>query len=203
MTYRNGTVAIFENGDFISYIVPPKSLFVTVTVTQNDDGSFTRSFSNGTKVWFGPPPSINETAEIRAFRIISIRFEPSGQSTYTFANGTVALFNGTIFVGYIVRPTSFFVTRKVTVFEDAGFMEEYSNGTVIRYSPPIDELADEVDRALYVVKEEINTNNGTGRSFFFNGTVILTLNGKFVRVLVPPRSLYYGCVKTDLGINGW
>ena len=116
MTYKNGTVALFENDEFVSYIVPPKSFYIIVTVIQNEDGSFTRYFSNGTKVWFGAPPSVNETAEIKAFRIFSIRSEPTGQNIYTYANGTVAVFNGTVFVNYIVRPTSFFVTRKVTVF---------------------------------------------------------------------------------------
>ena len=78
MNYRNGTVAIFENGQLMSYIVAPKSLFVTVTVIQNEDGSYTRYISNGTNVWFGPPASLNETAEIRAFRVVSIRSEPNG-----------------------------------------------------------------------------------------------------------------------------
>jgi len=78
MTYKNGTVALFENDEFVSYIVPPKSFYIIVTVIQNEDGSFTRYFSNGTKVWFGAPPSVNETAEIKAFRIFSIRSEPTG-----------------------------------------------------------------------------------------------------------------------------
>lgn len=110
----------------------------------------------------------------------------------------MALFNGTIFVSYIVKPISYFVTRSVTTFEDGSFIEEYSNGTTISFAPPLDPRANDLDRAFYVVKDEFNTINGTGRRFFFNGTVIATLNGAFVRVLVPPKSFYYGCVKVDL-----
>jgi len=55
-------------------------------------------------------------------------------------------------------------------------MEEYSDGTVVRYSPPLEELANELDKAYYIVKEEINTVNGTGRRFYYNGTVVQTKN---------------------------
>jgi len=32
MNYRNGTVALFLNGKFQSYLVPPKSFFITMTL---------------------------------------------------------------------------------------------------------------------------------------------------------------------------
>jgi len=109
--FRNGTVAVYEEGLFTRYIVPPKSYFVSETIQVNDDGSYFRFFSNGTYQWFGAPPSANETAEIKAFRIKSINSEPNGMQTIYYANGTVALYNGTEFVRCIVQPTSYLVTR--------------------------------------------------------------------------------------------
>jgi hypothetical protein len=106
-----------------------------------------RLFSNGTKHWFAPPPPASETADMRAFRVLSIRSDPNGVQTYSYANGTVALFNGTTFAGYIVKPISFYVTRKVNLFEDGSFLEEYSNGTSIKYSSALDERADDLMRA--------------------------------------------------------
>ena len=126
------------------YIVPPKSYFVSINIQHNDDGSYFRYFSNGTQQWFSAPPTANETAEIKAFRINSINSEPDGVQTFFYANGTVAVFNGTDFVRYIVKPTSYFVTRKVTIFNDGGFFEEFSNGTTITYSAALDERADEL-----------------------------------------------------------
>ena len=110
-SFRNGTVAVYENGVFARYIVPPKSYFIIITIQQNDDGSYFRFFSNGTQQWFAAPPTTNETAEIKAFRINSIISEPNGIQTFFYANGTVAVFNATDFVKYLVKPTSFFVTR--------------------------------------------------------------------------------------------
>jgi len=77
----------------------------------NSDGSFEKSFSNGTSYWFAPPPSTNETAEQFAFRINMIEYF-NGTKTLTYANGTVINFlsNGTMRV--IVAPSSLFITRR-------------------------------------------------------------------------------------------
>ena len=195
--FRNGTVAVYEEGLFTRYIVPPKSYFVSETIQVNDDGSYFRFFSNGTYQWFGAPPSANETAEIKAFRIKSINSEPNGMQTIYYANGTVALYNGTDFVRYIVAPTSYFVTRSVTIFDDGGFLEEFSNGTTIFHYPMVDERANELVRAYYITKVE-NNLDGTGKKFYLNGTVSATKNGKFVKNIVEPKSIYKGCVKSVL-----
>ena len=121
--FRNGTVAVYDEGLFTRYIVPPSSYFVSITILNNDDGSYTRQFSNGTWQYFAAPPTGNETAEMKAFRINRINSEPDGIQTFYYANGTVAVFNGTDFVKYIVAPTSYFVTRQVTIFNDGGFLE--------------------------------------------------------------------------------
>jgi hypothetical protein len=47
-SFRNGTVAVFEDGVFSRYIVPPKSYFVSISIQVNDDGSYFIFFSNGT-----------------------------------------------------------------------------------------------------------------------------------------------------------
>lgn len=117
--------------------------------------------------------------------------------TFYFANGTVSLFNGTDFVRNIVQPTSYFVTRQVTIFDDGGFLEEFSNGTTIRYSAIIDERADELVRAYYITKEEFNAD-GSGKRFYLNGTISATKYGNFTKNIVPPKSLYKGCVKSVL-----
>jgi hypothetical protein len=170
-------------------------MFVGLEVYQNEDGSFAKVFTNGTKVWFGGPPPKTETPEMKAFRIVSIRSDPDGMQTFFFANGTVALYNGTEFVGYLVKPTSYFVTRQVIINDDGSFFEEFSNGTMIRNAPPLDERADELERARYIIREEKNSD-GSGKRFFFNGTVIATRNGTFVSYIVKPKSFYYGCVKS-------
>jgi antitoxin component YwqK of YwqJK toxin-antitoxin module len=193
-SFRNGTVAVYDNGIFARYIVPPKSYFVSVTIKQNDDGSYFRYFSNGTQQWFAAPLTGDETAEIKAFRINSINSEPNGIQTFFYANGTVAVFNGSKFVKYLVKPTSFFVTRQVTIFPDGGFEERYSNGTTIRYSETLDERADELVRAYYITKQEFNAD-GTGKNFYFNGTIAATKDGNFIKYIVPPKSLYMGCIK--------
>ncbi len=194
-TFRNGTVAVYENGIFASYIVPPKSYFVIITIQHNDDGSYFKYFSNGTQQYFGAPPTANETAEIKAFRIKSINSEPDGIQTFYYANGTVAVFNGTDFVKYLVKPTSYFITRKVTIFDDGGFLEEFSNGTNIVYAAMLDERADELVRAYYITKEEFNSD-GTGKRFYLNGTITAIKYGNFTKYIVPPKSLYMGCVKS-------
>jgi hypothetical protein len=104
--------AFLWRNDFIYFIRKQnKSYFIIITIQQNDDGSYFRFFSNGTQQWFAAPPTTNETAEINAFRINSIISEPNGNQTFFYANGTVAVFNATDFVKYLVKPTSFFVTR--------------------------------------------------------------------------------------------
>lgn len=117
--------------------------------------------------------------------------------TIYYANGTVSLYNGTDFVKNIVQPTSYFVTRKVIIFDDGGFLEEFSNGTTIRHSAMVDERADELVRAYYVTKEEFNAD-GTGKRFYLNGTISATKYGNFTKNLVAPKSLYKGCVKSVL-----
>ena len=76
-------------------------------------------------------------------------------------------------------------------------MEEFSNGTTIRYSAIVDERADELVRAYYITKEEFNAD-GTGKIFYLNGTISATKDGNFIKNLVPPKSLYKGCVKSIL-----
>ena len=75
-SYFNGTVALFETGSFVRYIVPPKSIFVTVTVYTSTDGSYNQVFSNGTRIFFAGPPPANETAEQKAFRFVKVVTEP-------------------------------------------------------------------------------------------------------------------------------
>lgn len=76
----------------------------------NSDGSFEKSFSNGTSIWYAPPPSKNESAEQFAFRIIMIEYF-NGSKTLSFANGTVVMYqqNGPMIVK--VQPKSLFITR--------------------------------------------------------------------------------------------
>jgi hypothetical protein len=74
-------------------------------------------------------------------------------------------------------------------------VEEFSNGTTIRYSAIVDERADELVRAFYITKEELNAD-GSGKRFFLNGTIIATKDGNFTKYIVPPRSFYKGCVKS-------
>jgi hypothetical protein len=54
----------------------------------NPDGSFEQIFSNGTSIWFSPPPSKNETAEQFVFRIVKIK-SFNQTKTVSYANGTV------------------------------------------------------------------------------------------------------------------
>jgi hypothetical protein len=74
-------------------------------------------------------------------------------------------------------------------------VELFSNGTNIVYSAIIDERADELVRAYYITKEEFNAD-GTGKRFYLNGTIAATKEGNFTKYIVPPRSLYKGCVKS-------
>ena len=46
--FVNGTVAVNEEGVFTRYIVPPKSFYVHVEISNYDDGSYLKTFSNGT-----------------------------------------------------------------------------------------------------------------------------------------------------------
>jgi hypothetical protein len=74
------------------------------------DGSFEQYFSNGTYRWFAAPASNNESAEQYAFRVVKSEFF-NGTKTATFANGTVVQYRPDGSMIYIVKPTSFFITR--------------------------------------------------------------------------------------------
>ena len=61
-------------------------------------------------IYFGPAPNVNDTPEMKAFAIE--RIDQIGlNSTIKFRNGTVAKYFNNSFVGYIVPPTSYFVTK--------------------------------------------------------------------------------------------
>lgn len=51
-----------------------------------------------------------------------------------------------------------------------------------------------------MTREEKN-QDGSGKRYFLNGTVIATRYGAFVSYIVRPKSFYYGCVKEE-EING-
>ena len=137
VTYRNGTIAMFNNSGFMYYIVPPESLFFSY-----DDGSYRFQFLNDSSIIqynkpLSPNPSLLEKSVLYDFFTIS----PAGVKNVTYRNGTIALFQtnqtdgSDLFISYVKAPTSFFVNFNDDMTSDGILKRTFYNGT-IRYIYP-------------------------------------------------------------------
>ena len=94
--------------------------------------------------------------------------DPAGNTTVYYRNGTIAIFNTTGFITYIVAPTALF-----SVTDNGGYMYYYiaTNFTVI-YNKPVElELTDE-EKAISYLYQDIYSN-GTNRTVYRNGTIAI------------------------------
>ena len=87
--------------------VPPTSLIVTRQAVPQPDGGLIEYFSNGTtRITSGP---VDERLdEVERSRFVVMVEHNGAKSTRYYLNGTIAYFNLAQFVGYQVKPTSFY-----------------------------------------------------------------------------------------------
>ena len=132
VTYRNGTIAAFNDSSFLYYIKAPQSYFYSY-----EDGSYRYVFLNDSRILHFEKELTAEStlSEIALSIDFWIQFA-NGTRNVTYNNGTIALFQVNLtsgepkFVSYVVAPTSFFVDYTDVTLESGIKRRTFENQTV-------------------------------------------------------------------------
>lgn len=95
--FKNGTIAIFFNGVFLNYEVAPSVLYIDCPRNDYPDGSYELFYLNGTRRWFPPPQTINNTAKENSTALIYSDCFPNSDCYFYYKNGTVGVWNNGVF----------------------------------------------------------------------------------------------------------
>lgn len=187
--YRNGSVAEFNQTGFVRFIVQPSSFFILkLRLAPEEDGTVTEIFSNGTTRIIAPAVTFFTDPQERALGFTVMDKYQNGSSMVYYRNGTVALFNETHLIRYIVPPTSFYVTYETLTYDDGSVEYTYSNGTVIFYSRPLTREDDLTYKQLSF--SMFRKENGMMTVWYRNGSQALFNSTGFVRYIVAPDVIY-------------
>ena len=205
VTYRNGTIAMFNTSGFMNYIIPPEQYFYSYA-----DGSY-RFFrlNDSFIINYNNPLTTFSTILEKSVSYDFYTINSDGVKNVTYRNGTIALFtinttdNSDIFVEYVKPPTSFFVNYKDDSATSDGIVKRtFDNGT-IRYIYPAQTSSNSRQDNATATDFFDFYPNGTSRRFFKNGTVAVYFKGTFLQYDVRPDYIYIDYPTINFGDNSY
>ncbi len=96
--FRNGTIALYFKGAFLSYEVKPDQIYIDYPTTTFDDNSYELQFFNGTRRWYAPPLTAANTARENTTSLWYTDCLPTGICNFVYRNYTVAIYQDGNFV---------------------------------------------------------------------------------------------------------